>query len=54
MADYYARALPRIDTLNYLGKKIQDEGLSWDYSPEAVRWKELMAAQGADELAAGL
>ena len=54
MEEYQARAIPRLEAIDILAKKINDNNLSWEFSLEAERWNRLMDEQMKDEIAAGL
>lgn len=52
--EYNARAIPRLEAIDRLSKKIDFGSPSWRYTSEGKRWLDLMEAQGRDEVAAGL
>lgn len=54
MDEYNARAIPRLEAIDRLSKRINFGSMVWQYTREGERWQRLIDEQGADEVAAGL
>lgn len=54
IAEYEARAIPRLAAIDRLTEKVDFSNPCWMYTPEGERWQRLMEQQAKDEQAAGL
>lgn len=48
VAEYEARAVPRLARIDLLSKRIDFESLSWRNTPDGQLWQRLMDQQGRD------